>query len=150
MPRIAWLRFHSASVVSSIDGAGGDAGVGDDDVDAAERVDRRGERGGDGVLGGDVAGDGEAAVAVARPRRRRAPSPSRSNATTHAPARGERVDDRAADAARAAGDERDLALQLAGRRRLRELVELQRPVLDREALGGVERDELAERLRRRP
>ena len=68
----------------------------------------------------------------------------------HARARGgERVDDRAADAARAAGHERDLALQLAGRRRLRELVELQRPVLDREALGGVERDELAERLRAR-
>ena len=51
---------------------------------------------------------------------------------------------------RAAGDERDLALQLAGRRRLRELVELQRPVLDREALRGVQRHELAERLRRRP
>ena len=98
---------------------------------------------------GDVAGDGRAAVAEsatasARPRRRgRTP-------TTQAPRRRERVDDRAADAAGRAGDERDLALQLAGRRRQRQLVELERPVLDREALALVERHEAAERVRARP
>ena len=60
--------------------------------------------------------------------------------------RGQRLDDRAADAARRAGDQRHLALQLAGRRGERELVELQRPVLDREALRLVERHEAAERV----
>ena len=79
-----------------------------------------------------------------------APSPSMSKATTHAPASRQRVDDRAPDPAGGAGDERDLALQLARRRRQRQLVQLERPVLDREALGRVERDELAERARRRP
>ena len=66
--------------------AGGDARVGDHDVDTAERVDRGGERLATAVLGGDVAGDRDAAVAerrdrVARRRRRRCRTP-----TMHAPA----------------------------------------------------------------
>ena len=77
---------------------------------------------------------GALGVEVERRRRRRPPPASA-------------LADRAADAARGAGDERDLALQLAGRRRQRELVELERPVLDREALARVERDEAAERVR---
>ena len=90
--------------------------------------------------------------ATARPR-----SPSAATASARAlavevegddaRARGrQRLDDRAPDAARRAGDERDLALQLAGRRRLRELVELERPVLDREALAPRR----ARRTRRAP
>ena len=124
-------------------GAGRDAGVGDDDVEAAERVDRGGERRRDVLLGRDVAADRDPVVLGHRVARSGLVEVERD----HAGARGgERVEDRAADAAGAAGDERDLALELAGRRRLGELVELERPVLDREALGGVERDELAERL----
>ena len=57
---------------------------------------------------------------------------------------GERPGGGPADPARAAGDERDASGQLAGRRRLRELVALERPVLDRERLGLVERAEAAE------
>ncbi len=61
---------------------------------------------------------------------------------------GEQARGRAADAARAAGDQRDPAGELAARRRLRELVALERPVLDRERLGLAERAEAAERVGR--
>ena len=44
--------------------------------------------------------------------------------------------------------ERDPAGELAARRRLRELVALERPVLDREGLGLAERLEAAERVGR--
>ena len=53
-----------------------------------------------------------------------------------------------ADPARAAGDHRDTAGELAARRRLRELVPLERPVLDRERLALAQRAEAAERVRR--
>ena len=99
----------------------------------------------DRVLARDVAADRQAAVAVGRDGVLGAGLVEVEGDDARARG-GQRVADRAADAARAAGDERDLALQLAGRRRLGELVELERPVLDREALLGVERDELAERL----
>ena len=42
--------------------------------------------------------------------------------------------------------ERDAAGELAARRRLRELVALERPVLDRERLALAERPEAAERV----
>ena len=127
-------------------GARRDAGVRDHDVDAAEAIDGGGEGGRDRVLARDVAADRQPAVAVGLDRVLGAGlvEVERDDAGARG---GERVADRAADAAGAAGHERDLALQLARRRRLGELVELERPVLDREALGGVERDELAERLR---
>ena len=124
-----------------------DAGVRDDDVDAAVSARPRSRR------PRATSSSLVTSPLTARPRRRRrprrrprAPAWSRSKATTHAPAAAS-----ASPIARpmppgAARDQRDLALQLAGRRRLRELVELERPVLDREALLRVERDELAERL----
>ena len=61
-------------------------------------------------------------------------------------ARSEQARGRAADAARAAGDQRDAAGELAARRGLRELVALERPVLDRERLALAERPEAAERV----
>ena len=84
VPRIAWLRFQSASVVSSIARAGGDAGVRDHDVEAAEALDRRARR------------PRDAASLVTSPCDRQpgrpevgdrglAPSPSRSKAITAAP-----------------------------------------------------------------
>ena len=131
-------------------GAGGDAGVGDDDVDPAElaRPPPRRPRA-TAVLGGHVAGDGQPAVAVLGDRLARAVAVEVERHHARAGG-GQRGDDRAPDPARAAGDQRDLALQLAGRRRLRELVELERPVLDREALGGVQGHELAQAPQRRP
>ena len=126
-------------------GARRDARVRDDDVDAAEALDGRGEGGPHRVLARDVAADREPVVAELRHRLGGARPVEVEG--DHAGARGvERVPDRAPDPPGAAGDERDRALQLAGRRRLRELVELERPVLDREALRGVERDEPAQRL----
>ena len=143
MPRIAWLRFQSASVVSSIGGAGGDAGVRDDDVDAAVALHRRAERAGDVGLARDVALDGEAGGAEIGDRGLGALAVEVEG--DHGCAeRRERVDDGPADPTRGSRDERDLALQLARRRRQRELVELERPVLDREALGGRQRDEADE------
>ena len=126
-------------------GAGGDPGVGDDDVDAAEGLDR-------GRNASATAASEVTSPATASPRSpyvgdRFARAVAVEVERDHARAgRRQRLDDRAPDAARAAGDQRDLALQLAGRRRLRELVELQRPVLDRERLRRVQRHELAERL----
>ena len=58
----------------------------------------------------------------------------------------ERARGRPADAARAAGDERDTARELSARRRLRELVALERPVLDRERLALAQRPEPAHRI----
>ena len=52
-------------------------------------------------------------------------------------ARGEARAGGAADAARSAGDQRDPAGELAARRRLSELVALERPVLDRERLASL-------------
>ncbi len=107
--------------------------------------DRRRVRRADRVLGGHVAGDGQPAVAVLGDRFARAVAVEVER--HHARARGsERGDDRAPDPARATRDQRDLALQLTGRRRLRELVELERPVLDRERLGRVQGHELAQGL----
>ena len=71
---------------------------------------------------------------------------SRSVATMQAPRSNERARLRCRSAGRA-GDERDRALELARRRRERQLVELERPVLDRERLRVGERDEAAERGR---
>ena len=65
-------------------------------------------------------------------------------------ARGEQARGRAADAARAAGDERDPAGELAARRRLRELVALERPVLDRERLALARASGSRRARRRRP
>ena len=84
-------------------------------------------------LARDVAADREPVVAEVRDRGARAVRVEVEGDDARA-RRVQRVADRAADPAGAAGDERDRALQLAGRRRLRELVELERPVLDREAL----------------
>ncbi len=61
---------------------------------------------------------------------------------------GEQARGGAADPARAAGDQRDPAGELAARRRLRELVALERPVLDRERLALAQRAEAAERVGR--
>jgi hypothetical protein len=61
---------------------------------------------------------------------------------------GEEPRGRAADPARPAGDERDAAAELAARRRVRQLVPLERPVLDRERLGLAEREEAADRVGR--
>src|SRR5262249_46877682 len=52
-----------------------------------------------------------------------------------------------ADAARAAGDERDAPRELVRRRQLCELVALERPVLDLERLRLAQRREAAERVR---
>ena len=63
-------------------------------------------------------------------------------------ASGEQARGGASDAARATGDQRDPAGELAARRRLRELVPLERPVLDRERLALAQRAEAAERVGR--
>ena len=138
------LRSQSSSVVSSIGALEAMPGVRDDDVDAAEGErrlavgvdDRRlvGDVGHDcdrgvaefgGVLGGtfavDVGDDDAGALGDERP------------------------GDGAADAAGAAGDQGDRSLELPRRRRERQLVQLERPVLDPERLLVVERDEAAER-----
>ena len=64
------------------------------------------------------------------------------------PGGGQELDDRAADPAGGAGDQRDLALKLARRRGERELVELERPVLDRKALRLVSETNRRPRRRR--
>ena len=88
---------------------------------------------------------GDRDVAELSRRRSDAPARSRSVATTHAPSATSARATALADPAGGAGDQRDRALQLARRRRERQLVELERPVLDRERLLVVERDEAAER-----
>ena len=60
---------------------------------------------------------------------------------------GEQPRGRASDPAGASGDERNPAGELAPRRCLRELVALERPVLDRERLALGQRAEAADRIR---
>ena len=120
-------------------------GVGDDDVYPAEGLDGGRERVAHGVLGRDVAVDGQPAVAQRRHRLRRSVAVEVEGGHARA-GRGQRLDDGAPDPARRAGDERDRPLQLTGRRRKRQLVELQRPVLDGEALARIQRGEAAERV----
>ena len=148
MPRIAWLRFHSSSVVSSI-GA----------LDATPALETTTSTPPNASMAAAKACSTASSEVTSPPTPMPrspssataavAPSSSRSKPTMQAPAPRQRVDDRAADAARRAGHERHLALQLAGRRRERELVELQRPVLDGEALLLGQRHEAAERVRAR-
>ena len=101
------------------------------------------------VLGGHIAGDRDRRVAERRDRVGGALAVDVERDDARAGLR-QRFDDGPTDAAGGAGDERDLALELTRRRRQRQLVQLQRPVLDREALGLVERDELGDGARRRP
>ena len=76
-----------------------------------------------------------------------AASGSRSKRTDGGSGRRERVGDRAADAPRGAGDEGDLALQLAGRGASERACTAQAAsTRGREALVRVERDEAAERM----
>ena len=77
-----------------------------------------------------------------------APAALMSATTTWAPRLGEQPRRGAADPARPAGDQSDPAGELAARRRLRELVALERPVLDCEGLRLAQRLEPAERLGR--
>ncbi len=51
---------------------------------------------------------------------------------------------RTADSTRTAGDQRNAACELADRRRLRQLVALERPVLDRECLALAQRTKAAD------
>ena len=127
-----------------------DARVGHDDVEAAVGVstvasNAAAHRG----LAGHVHAEAE--------RRGRPPTAATASSATSPRARrveighhhvralgGQALGDRAADAAGAPGDERDPAGQLLLGRRQRELVELERPVLDVEGVLGGERDVAAE------
>ena len=136
MPRIAWLRSHSASVVSSIAALEATPALETTMSTPPNASTAAANAAADGLLGGDVAAHADPVVAELGDRLRGALAVEVE--ADHARAGGgQRVDDRAADAAGRAGDQRDLALQLARRRRQRELVELERPVLDREALALV-------------
>ena len=126
--------------------ARGDARVRDHDVDAAELLDRATEGRGHVELAGDVAGDHEPSSAELGDRRR-GPFAIQVERNHGRAERGERGDHGAADPARGSRHERDPPLQLARRRRQRELVQLERPVLDLEALGRGQRDEAVERVR---
>ena len=135
MPRIAWLRSHSASVVSSIAALDATPGVGDDDVDAAEALHRGRERAATSSSEVTSPPTPTAAVAECRDGRRGALAVEVEPDDAGAGA-GQRVDDRAADAARGTGDQRDLPCSSPGGGAERQLVELERPVLDGEALAA--------------
>ena len=96
-------------------------------------------------LGGHVAVGGDSAVAQLRDRLGRSLGIEVERHDAGA-GRRQRLDHRAPDAAGGAGHQRHLALELAGRRCQRQLVELERPVLDGEALALVERHEAAQRV----
>ena len=141
VPRMLWLRFHSASVRLGDRRRGGDPCVGDDDVDPAEAVDGGREGGGDRILLGHVTGRGGAVLGVVG--RGGSRSVGVDVEPDHRGAGGvEGGHDRTADAAGRAGDEGDLALELTGGRQQAEFVELQGPVLDGEGLGCGQGDEL--------
>ena len=110
-----------------------------------KRLDGGGERRRHRGLGGHVAVGGDSAVAQLRDRLGRSLGIEVERHDAGA-GRRQRLDHRAPDAAGGAGHQRHLPLELAGRRRQRQLVELERPVLDGEALALVERHEAAQRM----
>ena len=140
------MRSHSASVVDSIGALGRDAGVGHHDVHAAESLDRSGKRLVHSGLVGDIPADRCPGFAEAVHRVRGAVSIEVERDDACAPCR-ELVHHGTADAARRSGNQCHLSLKLPGRGAQRELVELERPVLDREALVLGQRGEAAERVR---
>ena len=142
MPSTDWLRSHSASVVSPIGALEAMPALETTMSTPPNASTAAAKASATALLGGDVAADRDAAARRApRPRPRRRRRRGRRRPRTR-PAPLSAADDGAADPAGGAGDERDLALELARRRRQRELVELERPVLDGEALGLGQRDEL--------
>ena len=138
MARIDWFRFHSDSVVSSIGAARGDAGVGDHDVKSAESVDGRCERVADVGFGGDIASHRNTRVAQILHSILR-PVTVEIEGQDAGPGARQRIDDCPPDPACRPGDKDNLALQLATRRRERQLVKLERPILDRETLRRRQR-----------
>ena len=108
-----------------------DPRVRDDDVDAAEREHAVSVGGDDGHLVGDIGSNADRDIAEVsgQPEHAFLVEIRRDDAGAFG---GERSRDRAADPAGGAGDERDASLELARGRRERQLVELERPVLDGE------------------
>ena len=140
MPRTAWLRSHSASVVSPIGAL--------EAIPALETTMSTPPNRATASANARATAPSEVTSPLtempASPSpatASAAPSPSMSNATTDAPASVSVLQDRPADAAGGTGDERHLALKLARRRGQRQLVQLQRPVLDGEALRLGQRHE---------
>ena len=145
---MSWLRSHSASVVSS-SGALEAMPAFETTMSTPPNASHRGaERGDDALLVEHVRarGDRDVAELVREGSRTLGVEVGRDDARATG---RELACHGAADAAGGAGDERDHALELTGRRGERQLVELERPVLDRERLRVVERDEPAERGSRR-
>ena len=141
-----WLRSHSASVVSSIGALDATPALETTMSTPPKASHRRGERRGHRLLGRDVAADRDPAVAERRDGVGGAVAVEveRDDAGARV---GERVDDRAADAAGRAGDERDLALQLAGRRRQRRACRAPAASTRSRSSRRRQRDEAAEGVR---